>query len=236
MEIGRATRRTLPFRIVKVQKRARCGRAVVLALVAAVQIAAGASYAPGSSTRDLFDELYERGRKQNADLKTLTASFTETSTSSLLATPLVERGTIAVERPARVALRYSSPSPRVVSIDGDRMTVAWAAAGIRRTRDIAETQKRVQKYFIDSSASELRSHFQIAAREAVDRPGTYLVTMVPKRKQMQEGLARLELWLDRTSLLLSAMRMTFPGGESKMMTFEDVKPNGPVDPASFRVE
>ena len=190
----------------------------------------------GASARDLFDELYERGHNQNAGLKTLTASFTETSTSPLLAKPLVERGRVVVERPSRVALRYTEPSPRVVVIDGDRMTVSWPAAGVHSNRDIGAAQKRVQKYFIDSSPDELRSHFQISAREAVDRPGTYLVTMVPKRKQIQEGLARLELWLDRKSLLLSEMRMTFPGGESKVMTFEDVQPNAPVDPSMFRVK
>ena len=46
--------------------------------------------------------------------------------------------------------------------------------------------------------------------------------MMPKRKQIQEGLTRLELWLDQQSLLLAAMRMTFPSGDTKLMTFADV--------------
>jgi outer membrane lipoprotein-sorting protein len=210
---------------------------MALIALAAAQIAlASSSFSTQASSRDLFDELYERGQKQNAGLKTLTASFTETSTSALLDKPLVERGTVALERPSRVALRYTEPSPRAVSIDGDTMLVSWPSAGIRSTKDIGSAQRRVQKYFVDSSLSELRGHFQIAAREATDRPGTYLVTMVPKRKQIQEGLVRLELWIDRTSLLLSAMRMTFPGGESKTMTFENVKTNVPIDPSAFRVE
>jgi outer membrane lipoprotein-sorting protein len=234
--IGPVTTRTLPFRIVKVQRYTRFRRIAIITLVAASHLAGSTFSSSGSSARDLFDELYERGQKQNAGLKTLTASFTETSTSSLLVKPLVERGTVVVERPSRVALRYTDPSPRVVVIDGDRMIIAWPSAGIRNARDIGDAQKRIQKYFIDSSPGELRGHFQIAAREAIDRPGTYLVTMVPKRKQIQEGLARLELWVDRTSLLLSAMRMTFPGGESKVMTFDDVKPNAPIDPSLFRVE
>ena len=31
------------------------------------------------------------------------------------------------------------------------------------------------------------------------------------------------------------MRMTFPGGDTKLMTFTDVKPNAPVDPAWFTI-
>ena len=41
---------------------------------------------------DAFDELYTRGKKANAAMKTLTARFTETTTSSLLTRPLVARG------------------------------------------------------------------------------------------------------------------------------------------------
>jgi len=184
---------------------------------------------------DLFDELYARSQKQTAGLTTLTASFTETSTSPLLTKPLVARGTVVVERPARVALRYTDPDERTVIIDGDRMTISWPSAKIRSMRDIGATQRRIQKYFVDSSPRELRSHFDVTAREASDRPGTYLVMMKPRRKQIQEGLTRLELWIDRGTLLLSAMRMTFPGGDTKLMTFTDVKPNVPVDPAMFLV-
>ena len=57
--------------------------------------------------------------------------------------------------------------------------------------------------------------------------------MVPRRKQIREGLSRLELWLDQTSLLLAAMRMTFPNGDTKLMVLEDVVANAPLDPGVF---
>ena len=60
--------------------------------------------------------------------------------------------------------------------------------------------------------------------------------MVPGRKQIQQGLARLELWIDRTSMLLTAMRMTFPNADTKLMVFENVVVNGPVDPKLFSVD
>ncbi len=186
-----------------------------------------------STPVDLFADLYQRGQRLNGDLRTFTATFTESTSSSLLTRPLAARGTVAVERPGRVALRYIEPDERMVIIDGNRMTLSWPARGILQTKDVGASQRRVQKYFVDSSLDGLRSHFQISAREAGDRPG-YLVTMTPKRPQIQEGLSRLELWIDPTSLLLAAMRMTFPNGDSKMMTFADVTPNPPLDPAVFR--
>jgi outer membrane lipoprotein carrier protein len=233
MQIGSDTRRTLPFPIVRLQSRQGCGRpGAVAALLVVTLLGAVNGELAG---RDLFDELYARGQQQNAGLKTLTAAFTETSTSSLLTKPLVARGTVYVERPARVVLRYSDPDERIILIDGDRMSVSWPAAKLRSARDIGAAQRRIQRYFVDSSPKELRSHFDIAAREAEDRPGTYYVTMVPRRTQIQEGMTRLELWLDRTTLLLAAMRMTFPGGDTKLLTFADVRPNAPIAPAIFKI-
>jgi outer membrane lipoprotein-sorting protein len=210
-----------------VQRVARA-TAVGLALI----VLCGSAFTASTRGRDLFDELYQRGQKQNGRLRTLTAAFTETTTSTLLTRPLVAHGTVAIERPGRVALNYTDPDQRIIVIDGDRMTFSWPARGVLQSRDIGATQRRVQKYFVDSSPAELREHFQVTALEAGDRPG-FLVTMVPTRKQIQAGLTRLELWVDPESLLLAAMRMTFPNGDTKLMTFTDVKANVPIEPAVF---
>ena len=164
------------------------------------------------------------------------ARFTETTTSTLLTKPLVARGRVAVERPSRVVLRYAEPDVRTVLIDGNKMTMVWPSRQIRQVTDISTAQARVQKYFINGTAEDLRNQFAIDDHGASDRPNAYYVTMVPKRKQIRENLVKLDLWIDRTSLLLDSMKMTFANGDSKTMAFEDVVPNGPIEPAMFSVE
>jgi outer membrane lipoprotein-sorting protein len=185
---------------------------------------------------DVFDELYTRGKKANDAMKTLTAHFTETTTSSLLTKPLVARGRVAVERPSRVVLRYSEPDVRTVLIDGNTMTMSWPSRGITQVSDIGTAQGRVQKYFINGTAEDLRNQFEIEDHGTSDKAGTYYVTMVPKRKQIKENLVRLDLWIDRSSLLLDTMKMTFANGDSKTMAFDDVKPNAPIEPGTFSLE
>jgi outer membrane lipoprotein-sorting protein len=193
---------------------------------------------PGGSGADLFDDLYQRGQRANASIKTLTAHFTETTTSSLLTRPLTAHGTLAVERPSHVVLRYTDPEPRVVLIDAHRLTMSWPGRNITQATDIGAAQGRIQKYFVNGTADDLRRQFDIQAREATpdgERPGTYQVTMVPKRKQIREALTRLDLWIDRSSLLLAAMRMTFANGDTKMMAFDGVVPNAAIDPGAFTI-
>ena len=80
-------------------------------------------------------------------------------------------------------------------IDGDRMTISWPSRGVKQTKDIGASQRRVQKYFVDSSPAELRSHFEIdRTREPNGR--AIVVTMVPKRKQIKEGLRGSSLAID----------------------------------------
>ena len=205
---------------------------VGVCLVAMVA-SASAALRQRTARADAFDDLYLRSQGVNKTLKTLTARFTETTTSSLLTRPLISHGVVAVERPSRVVLRYNEPEVRVVLIDGGQLTISWPGRNIRQARDIGAAQRRVQKYFVDSSPDELRQHFDIETRET-DRPArAYHLTMVPKRKQIQEGLAELELWVDQSSQLLSAMRMRFPNGDTKLMEFEDVVPNATLDPSMF---
>jgi outer membrane lipoprotein-sorting protein len=185
---------------------------------------------------DVFDELYTKGKKANDAMKTLTAHFTETTTSTLLTRPLVARGRVAVERPSRVVLRYAEPDVRIVLIDGNKMTMVWPSRSIKQVTDIGTAQGRVQKYFINGTAADLRSQFEIEDHETSDKAGTYYVTMVPKRKQIKENLVRLDLWIDRSSLLLDTMKMTFANGDSKTMAFDDVKPNAPIEPGTFSLE
>jgi outer membrane lipoprotein-sorting protein len=184
---------------------------------------------------DLFDEIYAKGRPLESSLRTLTARFVETTTSALLAKPLVSRGTLGVIRPDKVVLLYDDPERRTVLIDGEMMRLVWPSRTVDQRTNIGAAQRRVQQYFVNKSPAELRSHFDIAASVAADRPGAWLVAMTPKRKQIKEGLAKLELWLDRTSVMLVAMRMTFPNGDTKLMAFDDVKVNPEIDPAMFRI-
>jgi outer membrane lipoprotein-sorting protein len=207
------------------------------ALAAAGVLSATLASAPPPAPADAFDDLYAKGKKINDAITTLTARFTETTTSTLLTRPLVARGGVAVERPSRVILRYTEPDARTVLIDGNTMTVVWPSRSVRQVTDIGTTQKRIQKYFVNGTAADLRHEFDIEDHPAGgDRPNAYYLTMVPKRKQIHETLTRLDLWVDRTSLLLDVMKMTFANGDSKTMTFENVVKNAPLDPGTFAID
>jgi len=209
--------------------RGQARRGCCLAIVAAL-----ASSGSAFQSADLFDEIYARGRPLEASIKTLTGRFIEESTSALLSKPVVARGTMAVIRPSQIALHYQDPERRTVLIDATTLRVIWPSRSLDQQMPIGATQKRIQRYFVDQSPKQLRSQFAIVATEASDRKGAWLVTMVPKRQQIREGLSKLELWIEQDTVMLSALRMTFANGDTKRMQFDEVRLNPAIDAALFK--
>ncbi len=204
---------------------------IPLILALAAPPAASPATAP-----DLFQQIYARGQLERSRLKTLKATFTETTVSSLLERPIVAHGTLVAAQPARVVMRYTSPERKIVSVDERRLLVIWPDRQESEQIDIGEIQKRIRQYFVQADAKQLRSHFDIGVSENAEVPNTYLMDMAPRRKQIREGLERLQIWLDRRSLLMVQMKMIFPGGDSHTIHIDTIEVNPPLEERDFTVE
>ena len=203
---------------------------LVLMSLAAPQGSARAARRPG----DLFAEIYERGVIKQRAMKSIRATFTETTVSTLLVKPIVARGTVIAAPPARVRMTYTEPEAKTVTMDGRFLVVVWPARGEREQIDIRETKQRIDRYFTNASIDELRKLFEITAEPDAAVRRADRVTMTPKRKQIQQGLQQLELWIDRERDLLVQMRLSFPGGDQKTIALEDVVVDVPLSDDTFR--
>ena len=131
-------------------------------------------------------------------------------------------------RPSDILLSYAKPEKKLVRIDAATLRFVWPDRKLQESRDIRESQARVQKYFVDKTPAELRKHFTITAVDDAAKTGFWRITMVPKRKQIQQGVTRIDLWLDQRTSILSTMTLTFAGGDTKTMTFTNVEVNAPI--------
>lgn len=188
-----------------------------------------------SSATDLFDRLFARTLAKRQSIQSIRARFTETTTSSLLEKPLVAHGTVIAAPPGRVLMTYTDPERRIIAIDGKTLVMAWPDRGEREKIDISQTQKQIDRYFAQASIAQLRSMFAITAEPDSTIREADRIDMRPKRKQISEGLERLELWIDRETLMLAQMRMTFPGGDLKTIRLEDVVVNVPLPDGTFQI-
>lgn len=209
----------------------RTRRPVAASCVAACLALAAAGSAAHAG--DLFDEIYRKGAPLERSLATVSARFVETTTSTLLTAPLVSRGTLIARRPDQVRLDYTGTDARTVVIAGGVLALDWPRRGLRESRDIRVPLRRAERFLNASSPDELRRHFDIVAVDATDRPTSWQVTFTPKRRQLRDGVTRVRLWIDQASLLLQAMQMDYPGGDTTLMEFADMRINPPLDRDAF---
>lgn len=189
----------------------------------------------GPASTDLFTQIFNRTTTKRATMRSVRARFTETTVSTLLEKPIVAHGTIIAVPPARVLMTYTDPERRVVALDGKSLFVVWTDRNEREKIDISQTQKRIDQYFTQASVDQLRSMFDITAEPDAVMRDVDRVDMRPKRKQIKAGLERLELWIDRESVLPVQMRMRFPGGDYKTIKLDDITINVPVTDESFQI-
>jgi outer membrane lipoprotein-sorting protein len=207
------------------------GRVAAVALVAAVAGGVRVGAAP-----DLFDDIHARVRALEANRQTIRARFTETTVSSLLVKPMVSEGTIVGRKPASLSMTYTSPERKTIVMDGQRMLIARPALGERELVDITEIMKRVDHYFVNATPDELRKHFTVRAFVDPEVPACYQIDLVPTRRQIKQGLERLQIWIARDPLLLSQIRITFAGGDTTTVAIRDAEINVPVPADAFRVD
>ena len=186
------------------------------------------------ATGDLFAEIFQRGMARQKSMKSIRAAFTETTTSSLLVKPIIARGTIVAAPPARVRMTYVEPEPKTIVMDGRTLTVVWPKRNEREQIDIRQTQKRIDQYFTNASLDDLRKSFDITAQPDPSMRRTDRIEMIPKRKQIKEGLEKLELWIDRETVLMTQMRFSFRGGDQKMISLSDIAVDVAVNDDAFR--
>ncbi len=188
----------------------------------------GALTAQTPARTDALDVLITRGRAALRAVRVMNADFRETTVSKLLRDPIVASGHLVATAPAEVVMEYASPERKTLSVDATKLVVTWPGRSERQELNIASTQKRVQKYFSDASAADLRQSFEMTLVTDPGLPGADSLVMRPTRKQIQAGLARLQLWIDRTRLVLVKMKMDFPNGDSKTLEFDAIQ----IEPVS----
>ncbi len=182
---------------------------------------------------DPLDDLFARGRSAQAAIKTLSASFTETTASTLLRDPLIATGTLVAALPIRVVMNYGSPSAKTVALDEARLVVVWPSRGQREEINIAATQRRVRKYFTDATPKQLRETFTVTLSSDAAFHQAYVLDLIPKRKEIAEGLRHLRLWIDRTRFVMLKLTMDYPGGDSKTLELHDIRTNVAIDESTF---
>lgn len=150
------------------------------------------------------------------------AHFREEKRLSLLAAPLISKGTLYYQRPGLLARHISAPSPSITILEPQRVRVFDG----KRWSQLDLSSKPLVRAFVEGFARILagdRVVLERLYRLGFRRHGKgWLVVLVPRRPPLSKVIKRLEI--SGRGLSLQTLRVLEKGGDSSTMTFEKVEP------------
>ena len=221
-------------------------RIVIAALLGALLIAAAPAVAEkkgespaAEGTADVtLKTVLERFDHAQRETDTMVADFTERKDLNLLAEPLISRGEFFFNRPNQVRWEYAEPEHKVFVITEKRYIAYYPAA--KRAEEVEIKKfigKRLFRFLgVGQSIEDLAKYYEFHLGGSNDLPGTHLLVLTPRKKQVRESVAFMKIWVDAETYLPRQVAYEESDGDSTLLTFHDLRVNVDVAARQFRVD
>ena len=195
----------------------------------AALLGAAALFVPLSSFADGgVDAVLTRLTEAYKDVPSIEAGFVQTSTGMSYMEPMVQKGTLAIERPGKMRWNFVEPTKQQYISDG---TTLWVVSESDRTCTVYRSLDGVLALYFDflTGMADVRKHFAVTVGAALDGKDV----LVLKPLQPDSTLGTMSVQVDRTTGLVSGVVSVTPFGDQTDVQLTDVKTGRDLPDADF---
>lgn len=193
--------------------------------------------APGLSTSQRLDALFERVRVEQNALRSLEAHFVQRKESELLVEPEVSKGSFSYLAPDRVRWEFVSPNPMTVVIDDDRMTTWYRDLKRADVLSVGRYSEQVLQYLGASGTLDtLLDYFRVKASFPRDASEPYRLSLDPRYPRIAKRIRSMDVWIDRERFVPVGLRYVEPDGDVTEYRFSDIQVNADIPPERFELD
>jgi len=210
-------------------------RAAVVAALLATALHPAHAKEPRSET---LSQVLTRFDQVQAQIRTLSAEFVQTTRSPLLKSPVIAKGQFFLTKPDSVLWEYTDPEPmRFVVADGN-YTGYFPERAKAEKRDIKRWSERLFRFFgVGQGSTELGKFYEIALGAAgPDEKGTYLLVLSPKKRRVRKNVEAVKLWVDASSLLPVRIDYVGKDGNAREIRFVNTRLNPDLAAGLYNVK
>jgi outer membrane lipoprotein-sorting protein len=163
----------------------------------------GGATPPTSASGETLGQVLTRFDQVQAQIRTLSAEFVQTTRSPLLKDAIVAQGQFFLTKPDSVLWEYSAPEPMRFVVAGGEYTGYFPERKRAEKRDIKRWSEQLFRFFgVGQGSKELGKFYEIALGETgPDETSTYLLVLSPKKHRVRKRFDEVKLWVDATTLL-----------------------------------
>jgi outer membrane lipoprotein-sorting protein len=210
-------------------------RAAVVAALLATALVPVRAKEPKSES---LSQVLTRFDRVQAQIRTLSAEFVQTTRSPLLKNPVVAKGQFFLTKPDSVLWEYTDPEPmRFVVADGS-YTGYFPERARAEKRDIKRWSERLFRFFgVGQGSSELGKFYEIAlGASGPDEKGTYLLVLSPKKRRVRKNVEEVRLWVDESTLLPVRIDYVGKDGNAREIRFLNTRLNPDLAAGLYNVK
>jgi outer membrane lipoprotein-sorting protein len=178
-----------------------------------------------------FDEAQD-------EVRTLSATFVQTTTNPMLKHPIRAEGKFFMTKPDAIRWEYSTPEEMRFVIANDRYTGYYPARKRAEKKNIQSYSKKIFRYFGlgQSSADLLRAYRVTLASGEATTDQTHVLVLTPKKKRARRRVDEVRFWLDTTSYLPTKVEYRGHDGSLRVVEFTQVSINPDLAASLYTVE
>ncbi len=183
-------------------------------------------------------EVLEAFDRVQSGIRTLSAEFSETTTSQILSEPLQSRGRFFLTKPASVLWEYVEPEPMRFVVANDEYIGYFPERKKAERSDVRRWSERIFRIFgLGQTSEELAKFYTIRLADPdPDMKGTKLLVLEPKKRRVRRRVEQVRFWVDASTYLPVRFELTGREGYARVIRFRDVRVNPDLSATLYRLE
>lgn len=181
--------------------------------------------------KDVIDKI----NKTSSGISTMSGSFTQTKNLSLLNDKMVSEGTINYQKSDKLRWEYTTPYKYIFIFNGSKVYV-----GNKNKKDVIDTNtnkvfKEVARIMMSTVTGTALSNSTDFTTDVSESGNQYLVTLVPKKKEMKSMFSKVILSFNKNNLLVSEINIVEKNGDKTNIKFKNITTNKKIDANLFAI-
>lgn len=181
------------------------------------------------------NDIIAKINKASAGISTMSGNFTQTKNLSMLNDKMVSQGSIYYQRSDKLRWEYTSPYKYLFVFNGTKVYV-----GNNSRKDVIDTNSnkvfkeiaRIMMSTVTGTALSNASDFTIGVEVSGNQ---YLVTLVPKKKEMKAMFSKVVLSFNKSDMIVSEINIIEKNGDKTNIKFKNIAINKPLNASLFAI-
>ncbi len=168
-------------------------------------------------------------------LKSMSCSFVQTKYLSMLSDKMVSNGKMHFKQPNKLRWEYTSPYKYLFIFNGTKVYV-----GNKSRKDVIDTNtnklfKEIARIMMNTVTGKALSNKTDFAVSVSASQKTWIVTLVPKKREMKQMFSKIELIFQKSGTMISEINIFEKNNDRTNIKLSNIVNNGSVQESLFAI-